>query len=138
MFLFKVCFLRELPLDSPWVTLISSNYFFTQNVSFTNIYFCIICLRQCRRKDTFDLKAQLYFRNAFFFFQSFSTVFNLALLRELQNRLWKLTFTVFIVLSFHNSGFECISSYVSPWPMILLFCFDMFGQNIHFTWKNII
>ena len=38
-FLFKVYFLRELPLDSPWVTLISTNYFFYWKCSFFSISF---------------------------------------------------------------------------------------------------
>ena len=46
MLLFKVWFLRELRLDSPWVTLISSNNFVNENIYFSNKFFCHIFLKR--------------------------------------------------------------------------------------------
>ena len=129
------------PWVTPWFSVSYPNFykllFYWKWSLFFHIFF-IIGLRQCRRKDTFFLKVKLYFRYAFFFLKNFVTMFDLALLHELQIRPWKFAFSVFLVLSFHNTRLESFSSNFSPWPTILLFCFDILGQNNQFTWKNLI
>ena len=55
----------------------------------------------------------------------------------LQNRRWK-TFFLGGVLSFQNTWLNVLFSWLSPWPMILLFCFDFLYKIIYFTLKNLI
>ena len=94
----KVCFLRDLRLDSPWVTLISSNNFFIEYISFSPIFFFIMDVRQNFISET-----------VFFFVLSLVTVFDWALLCDLQNRPWKTNFIVFLVFSFQNTWLNVFS-----------------------------
>ena len=135
--LFKVCFLQELHLDSPLVTLISSKNFFIEIVFFFPItYFSYLTYGHVEESTHFFLKQNFNSETVFFLVLSLVTVFDFALLCELQHRPRKTNLIVFLVLSFQKTWLKCMFLYLSPWPMILLFCFDFFGQNILFYIKE--
>ena len=83
--LFKARFLCELPLDSKWVTLISSKYFLIENISFSHIFSSQ--WTQGHLEECSHLFLQPYFNSetVFFFVLSLVTEFDFAFLRKLQN-----------------------------------------------------
>ena len=123
MFLFKVCFLRELRLDSPRVTLSFS----------LKIYIFLITFFHNGPKA---IQQNCNSKAVFFFVLSLVTVFDFAVLRELQNRPWKTSFIgVFgVIISEHLV--KCIFSWLSPWPMILLFVLTFFTKIFYFLLKK--
>ena len=79
------------PWFSPTYTIkfLPTIFFFIENIFFPQGNLIMNDLRLCRQAYTFIFKAELKFRNSIL-----DTVFHLAFLRKLQNRLWKTDFTV--------------------------------------------
>ena len=123
--------------DSPWVTIISLNYFFIANIFFSP-YVLFSLWTKCHIEELAHLFLQQNFNleTIFFFVLSLVTVFDLALLRELQNRPWTTKLIVFGVI-FSEHLVNCMFSWLSSRPMLVFFfCFDLFVQNILFYIKE--
>ena len=129
----------------PWVThsfsLSNPNFFkiiFHWKISFPVFFSSKLTKGYIKECTHLFLQQNSNLETVLFFGVSFGTVFNFALLCELQNRPWKTNFIVvfFVIISEHLV--KCFFSWLNPWPIIMFFfCFDLFVQFILFYIKKL-